>query len=127
MNKCIMCQKSLGTGDTADKSKNFCNECFKKIINKESEEIEFNKCLQCNEKDQRIDELEKQLENAIVAKFKIGQTVYGVVNKEIYQITITSYMVLTKEIIVYFSGDAEFDKTEIFATKQEAEKALKGS
>ena len=54
MNKCIMCQKSLGTGDTVDKSKNVCNECFKKIINGESQEIKLNKCLQCKEKDQRI-------------------------------------------------------------------------
>ena len=83
-----------------------------------------------NSQDQRIAELEEQLKNAIVPKFKIGQEVFYVVDKyefksgEILEIQIWD---LKKDNIVYvieYRGNV-WCESAIFATKEEAQAKLK--
>lgn len=83
------------------------------------------------EKDQRIAELEEQLKNAIVPKFKIGQ--------EVWFISMTNYVCnfIIQELqytlccdgrsgICYFSKDnLEEYEWNLFATREEAEQRLK--
>ena len=82
------------------------------------------------EKNQRIAELEEQLKNAIVPKFKIGQEVFYVVDKysgilsgEILEIQIWD---LKKDNIIYvieYSGNVHCESV-VFATKEEAQAKL---
>lgn len=80
-------------------------------------------------KDQRIEELEEQLKNAIVPKFKIGQEVFYIVDKyelksgEILEIQIWD---LKKDNIVYVIeyGGNVWCESNVFATKEEAETKL---
>lgn len=82
------------------------------------------------EKDQRIAELEEQLKNAIVPKFKIRQEVFYIVDKyklksgEILEIQIWD---LKKDNIVYVIeyGGNVWCENELFATKEEAEAKLR--
>ena len=79
---------------------------------------------------QRIAELEEQLKNAIVPKFKIGQEVWYVEDKftmesgEILEIQIWD---LKKDNIVYVIeyGGNVWCESAIFATKEEAQAKLK--
>jgi len=93
-----------------------------------------------NQKDQRIAELEKQLENAIVPKFKIGQEIWVI--KRIKQEIANGKII---EQYSYFNGgtpenlrnvnrwrirlknNSEVTKKEyeLFATREQAEEALK--
>lgn len=90
-------------------------------------------CFESTEKDQRIAELERRLENAIVPKFKIGQKVYiadiydGRVTKEEYIGENLEYIITFKK---YHCGCCEDEYHEIekelcFATEEEAEQKLK--
>lgn len=83
-----------------------------------------------NEQDQRIAELEEQLKNAIVPKFKIGQEFWYVYAGEVRKGTV--FMLhIDKGGIVYesyvddtrYSICTKCDK--VFATKEEAEAKLK--
>ena len=79
----------------------------------------------------KIAELEKQLKNAIVPKFKIGQEVFYLVNKyspvlsgEVLEIQIWD---LKKDNIVYvieYNGNV-YCESVVFATKEEAQAKLK--
>lgn len=81
-------------------------------------------------KDQRISELEEQLKNAIVPKFKIGQEVWFVYAKDVRKYTI--FMLhIDKGGVVYecYVDDTRYsicckDKS-VYATKEEAEARLK--
>ena len=90
------------------------------------------------EKDQRIEELEEQLKNAIVPKFKIGQMVYTF-NKNterVYELCIKIIRIEINEIskfnsLVYLAERLEdgnffgYFEVELFATKAEAIAKLK--
>ena len=84
-------------------------------------------------KDQRITELEEQLENAIVPKFKVGQTVWivydsiqsipseCVIDKIVYDTSnLSKLLYYTKDEISWISLEKD-----IFATKEEAEARLR--
>ena len=87
----------------------------------------FEKCL---EQHKRIIELEEQLKNAIVPKFKIGQEVWridpenDVSSGEVWKIEINR--VQTK-YTVFWGNDYEdvYFEYELFTTKEEAEAKLK--
>lgn len=87
--------------------------------------------------DQRIAELEEQLKNAIVPKFKVGQTVYTF-NKNsecVYELCIKIIRIERNEIsmfnsLVYLAERLEdgnffgYFEVELFATKEEAQAKL---
>lgn len=86
----------------------------------------------------RIAELEEQLKNAIVPKFKVGQTVYTF-NKNsecVYELCIKIIRIERNEIsmfnsLVYLAERLEdgnffgYFEVELFATKEQAEQRLK--
>lgn len=88
----------------------------------------------CLDKDQRIAELEEQLKNAIVPKFKIGQNVWFIdtrvndFNENKYMLT--SFKIETIKVdnfdICYedYWGDVMAQR-DLFATKEEAQAKLK--
>lgn len=83
-------------------------------------------------KDQRIAELEEQLKNAIVPKFKIGQEVFIICENVVKNTTIDSLTVFSGNELSYYckyvDGERmylELDKNELFATKEEAQAKLK--
>lgn len=95
-------------------------------------------CSLLNQQDQRIAELEEQLKNAIVPKFKVGQTVYTF-NKNtecVYELCIKIIRIEINEIskfnsLVYLAERLEdgnffgYFEVELFATKAEAIAKLK--
>lgn len=93
----------------------------------------------CNQQDQRIAELEEQLKNAIVPKFKIGDKCWAIRNatniyNEPKQVLIKEIKI-TKNCIKYYAKNGcltnKTNKTtmhiqsQLFATKKEAEAKLK--
>ena len=91
-------------------------------------------CSLLNKQDQRIAELEEQLKNAIVPKFKIGQEVWWVdtrvnsFNEQRYRIEsyLIDSIVITKEQFRYYGDDGLWlGDNELFATKEEAQAKLK--
>jgi hypothetical protein len=86
-------------------------------------------CSLLNKQDQRIEELEEQLKNAIVPKFKRGQYVWCVypTNEHrqgfVFELEFVGY---TKDkIICRITDNEEFEYDEVFATKEKAEAKLK--
>lgn len=91
-----------------------------------------------NQQAERIAELEEQLKNAIVPKFKVGQTVYTF-NKNtecVYELSIKIIRIERNEIakfnsLIYFAERLEdgnffgYFEVELFATKEEALAKLK--
>jgi hypothetical protein len=87
-----------------------------------------------DEKDQRIAELEEQLKNAIVPKFKVGQNVYTIRhNNSIYHTRIDEIKVVgidgKNEIFYYYDQPGSYAhweevKDNLFATKEEAQAKL---
>lgn len=89
------------------------------------------------QKDQQITELKKQLQNAIIPKFKVGQIVYTF-NKStncIYELCIKTIRIERHEFskynhMIYFAERLEdgnffgYFEVELFATKEEAEAKL---
>lgn len=82
-------------------------------------------------KEKEIADLEQKLENAIVPKFKESQQVYVACETEILE---TEYVGESKEHIITVDRARcgwcvddynEFRKSQVFATKEEAEQALK--
>lgn len=95
-------------------------------------------CSLLNKQDQRIAELEKQLKNAIVPKFKIGQTVYtfNKYNWCVYELKVISIHISKYENINFNSLSYSVKRLEdgftcgyleddLFNTKEEAEAKLK--
>ena len=86
-------------------------------------------------KDQRIAELEEQLKNAIVPKFKVGQEVFVIEGKNTRNSVIDEiYWTSCKNCFEYYTrliygvNDVQYetiDENEIFATKEEALAKLK--
>lgn len=84
-------------------------------------------CELLNQLQQRIAELEEQLENAIVPKFKIGQEVWYIDRYGVQKDIIVSFTYFSIENeILYKMNDEIIDHREkyIFATKEEAEQKL---
>lgn len=82
----------------------------------------------CEQQSQRISELEEQLKNAIVPKFKYGQDVWCVypTNEHrqgfVFELDFVGY---TKDkIICRITDNEEFEYDEVFTTKEEAESKL---
>ena len=84
------------------------------------------------EKDQRISELEEQLKNAIVPKFKVGDIVYFLSRVfrdeplEVCSFEVSKISIL-KNGIYYsatISGNGSIAEKECFATKEEAQAKL---
>ena len=80
-----------------------------------------------NTKDQRIKELEEQLANAIVPKFKVGDKVYAIIDNFAY--TDVLPVEIRDNHLLYEVWDGQDTTkqhcTRIFATKEEAEAKLK--
>lgn len=116
--KCIECKKEFYSN--YDKSE-VCPTCHYK--NKQKE------------KDQRIAELEEQLKNAIVPKFKIGQECYALLGKDIEIVKIHKIIAdiakledetFTRYSITDSNGYAcRMVEEQIFATEEEAKAKLK--
>lgn len=88
-----------------------------------------------NQQDQRIAELEEQLKNAIVPKFKIGQECWGIVpktfwNKESYTIhfKVKAYIPDNNGIVLMLEDSITnlhySYEWQVFATKEEAQAKL---
>lgn len=83
-------------------------------------------CSLLNKQEKRIAELEEQLKNAIVPKFKIGQEVYliddyySIVPFEIDKILITENGIEIKSV----EWDEWFEENECFITREEAQAKL---
>ena len=89
---------------------------------------EFAECVY--EDRQRIAELEEQLKNAIVPKFKVGQEIYIVcdfnINRIVYGWKIADYEYYKQlYIVVNKDGIDWLPEEKIFATKEEAEAKLR--
>ena len=91
-------------------------------------------CNLLNQQAERIAELEEQLENAIVPKFKMGQEVWWIdtrvnsFNEQRYRIEsyLIDSIVITKEQFRYYGDDGLWlGDNELFATKEEAQAKLK--
>ena len=91
-------------------------------------------CELLEKKDQRIAELEEQLKNAIVPKFKVGQNVWTIRhNNYIYNTRIDEIKVVgidgKNEIFYYYDQPGSYAHCEemednLFATKEEAQAKL---
>lgn len=82
------------------------------------------------QKDQRIAELEEQLKNAIVPKFKIGQECYLIDNdfnyfKNTKEFNIVRSKIKKQENWYYVKDYGVCHEDELFSTKEEAEAKLK--
>lgn len=149
MSKCIKCENFyFSEPDTDDEL------CFRCEMEEKDETIaELNQQLQQYDTDiavakKRIKELKKQLKNAIVPKFKIGQIVWfnlGFYNKGKYSGQFDYYEQVERKIerldfskygLRYLCKDVgnyggnpnnlhKFRQDELFATKEEAEQRLK--
>ena len=99
-----------------------------KYIPIQTEIISDNKDKTINKLQQRIAELEQQLKNAIVPKFKIGQEVWYIDRYGVQKDIIVSFTYFSIENeILYKMHDEIIDHREkyIFATKEEAQAKLK--
>ena len=82
-----------------------------------------------NQQDHRIAELEEQLKNAIVPKFKVGQMVYSPLDlQDIYKGQIDVFDYYAQKYWVFFGDDIGCEwccESELFKTKKEAQAKLK--
>lgn len=137
MSKCVICGNEILTGDI-HWNKGLCNNCYRDlpkgniILNQNLENMfnAYSKILE--EKDQRIAELEKRLENAIIPKFEKGQEVYYyhiARNKTYSGIVEDIQWFATRNGIYYRISQLQRDyfwirEDELFATKELAEQRL---
>lgn len=127
---CDVCGRQV-QGCTFVNGMKFCAKCYQETFGNTTENLNniyegYLKIL--NEKDQRIAELEEQLKNAIVPKFKIGQEVWYIDRYGVQKDIIVSFTYFSIENeILYKMHDEIIDHREkyIFATKEEAEAKLK--
>ena len=73
-----------------------------------------------NQQARRIAELEEQLKNAIVPKFKVGQEVFFVYKDDI----IESYNISKMSLMCFDDNGDWLKEDELFATKEEAQAKL---
>lgn len=82
-----------------------------------------------NQQDQRIAELEEQLKNAIVPKFKVNDKIFVIVNDKIEEYHIDEVLLKCKGTLVAYRDICEettiTEKNEIFSTLEEAQAKLK--
>jgi len=93
----------------------------------EPEDVILNRLLDdFDSKDQRIAELEEQLKNAIVPKFKVGQTVWYIYGKSIKSFTISEIEVEIRLVpLIAYSNPYIYQYEEnCFTTKEEAQATL---
>ena len=118
----------------------YYDEFLEEIYDEEIQTYPSNQsiCGVLNQQAQRIAELEEQLKNVIVPKFKVGQTVYTF-NKNtecVYELCIKIIRIEINEIskfnsLVYLAERLEdgnffgYFEAELFVTKEEAEAKLK--
>ena len=78
------------------------------------------------EKDRRIAELEEQLKNAIVPKFKVGQEVWFIWGKSVMSFIVTRIDIEIKNCVLIGYGNKYWYQFEenCFATKEEAQAKL---
>lgn len=112
----------------------FCAKCYQEIFGNKNMTENLKNMYEAylkilNEKDQQIAELEEQLKNAIVPKFKYGQDVWCVypTNEHrqgfVFELEFVGY---TKDkIICCITENEEFEYDEVFETKAEAEAKLR--
>ena len=141
MSKCWKCNKEFYSENLI---RTLCDECLEKIP-KTTATTDFVNLLNSEIKDlvddfskRKISELEEKLKNAIIPKFKIGQTVY-VTNKYnccVYELKITSIHIRKHEDstlnwLAYMATrlkdnfNCGYSEDEFFVTKEEAEAKLK--
>ena len=131
---CDVCGKEV-QGYTWVNGMKFCAKCYQETFGNKNMTENLNNMYEVylkilNEKDQRIAELEEQLKNAIVPKFKIAQQVFYVVDKyspvlsgEVLEIQIWD---LKKDNIIYvieYSGNVHCESV-VFETLEEAQAKL---
>lgn len=84
----------------------------------------------CKSKDTKIAELEKQLENAVIPKFKIGQECYLIDNNFNYlrnraEFNIVRSKIRKQQNWYYVENYGVNHEEDLFATKEEAQEKLK--
>lgn len=84
-------------------------------------------CSLLNKQENRIAELEEQLRNAIVPKFKIGDKVYGIIDTFAYTDVLPIEIRDTHLLYEVWDGQdtTKQHHTRIFATKEEAQAKLR--
>lgn len=122
------------------KGKRYWLSCDGDFYDKELDKVFFQQSIEdlLNQLDQENQELKKQLKNAIVPKFKIGQEVwfinyfsdcgYRVDCGKVVEIKINEYDKTLYEIAYKYKCELDFKSrkyTNVFATKEEAEVRLK--
>lgn len=110
----------------------FCAKCYQEIYGNKNMTENLNNMYEAylkilNEKDQRISELEEQLKNVIVPKFKIGDKVYAIIDTFAYTDVFPVEIRDTHLLYEVWDGEdtTKQHSTRIFATKEEAEAKLK--
>lgn len=102
--------------------------CDSAIFNTETDEVLrlYQICDLLNQQNQRISELEEQLKNAIVPKFKIGDKVYAIINTFAYTDVLPVEIRDTHLLYEVWDGQDTTKQhfTRIFATKEEAQAKL---
>ena len=110
----------------------YYDEFLEEIYDEQIDDYPSNRiiCEILNKQDQRISELEEQLKNAIVPKFKIGDKVYANTadywenNKPVRHTTQEE----VEEVVFFYKLKGywfkDWKKEEIFATKEEAQAKL---
>ena len=86
---CDVCGREL-QGCTWQNGMRFCAKCYQETFGNKNMTENLNNMYEAylkilNEKDQRIAELEEQLKNAIVPKFKIGQEVWSIFESQYFR------------------------------------------
>ena len=102
----------------------FCEEIFDEEIQTYPSNQSI--CGILNKQADRISELEEQLKNAIVPKFKVGQTIWYIYGKNIKSFTISKIEIEIRinPLIAYSSPYIYQYEENCFATKEEAQVKL---
>ena len=81
------------------------------------------------ERDIKIAELEEQLKNAVIPKFKVNDKIFVIVNDKIEEYYIDEVLLKCKGTLVAYRDICKettiTEKNELFATKEEAQAKLK--
>ena len=143
MSKIIQCKSCYNAEDGEQlylfDGHQYCSICLTdKLLNAGINEFSFGDFATSDRKskDQRIAELEKQLENAIVPKFKVGDEIFAVVtyiadpkDKTVIESGIVQKIECDKNQIKYWCDNGriywEDECEKLFATEQEAQQKLK--
>ena len=107
----------------------YYDEFLEEIYDEQIDDYPSNQsiCGILNQQAERIAELEEQLKNAIVPKFKIGDKVYGIIDTFAYTDVLPIEIRDTHLLYEVWDGQdtTKQHHTRIFATKEEAEAKLR--